>query len=217
MASWLDCVCLAGLALAACAPGPGPNAPAAADASARAGIALDPAPQWPTPQSRADGRATLIALSPTFGADDARRAVTAFFDALATRNRDALARAVTDDALALFVSGGNVERIDAHWSRRLALFDYAARSGDDLWDTARFEVYRLDEARDAGLAIVTEGAAVPQGMQHVEPDELIVRVVPRPHGDALRPRFGRELWLVVASTAEGPRVRLTREDFVVGP
>jgi hypothetical protein len=212
----LACALLAGLALA-CSQGPAPIAPAPVDASARAGIALDPAPRWPTPQSRADGRYALVALSPTFGADDARKAVSAFFDAIATRNRDGLAHAITDDALALFASGGTVERIDAHWSRRLALFDYAARSGDDLWDTARFEVYRRDEARDAGLAIVTEGAAVPQGMQHVEPDELVVRVVPRPHGDALRPRFGRELWLVVASTEDGPRVRLTREDFVLGP
>jgi hypothetical protein len=208
---------LAGLALSACAPAPSPNAPAAVDASARAGIAIDPAPRWPDVRPRAESRDALIALKPSFGADDARRAVTAFFDALATRNRDALARAVTDDAFALFANGGNVEHLDAHWGRRLTLFDYAAHSGDDLWDTARFEVYRLDEARAAGVAIVAASESGPQGMQQVAADDLIVRVVPRPHGDALRPRFGRELWMVVVSTPEGPRIRRTREDFVVGP
>ena len=217
MASRVRCALLASLALAACAHGPGPNAPAAVDASARAGIALDPAPRWPPPQSRSSGRATLIALAPTFGADDARRAVESFFDALATRNRDALTQAITDDALALFVSGGNVEHLDAHWGRRLTLFDYAARSGDDLWDTARFEVYRLDEARNAGVATVAAMGAIPQEAQRFESTDLVVRIVPRPHGDALRPRFGRELWMVVVSPPEGPRIRLTREDFVLGP
>jgi hypothetical protein len=143
------------------APAPGREPPRQAP-----GVAVDPLPELPAPESSATAHTTLGTLREPLNAGKARQVVRQFFRAVVAESPDELEQVLAPQAS---VEAGNVRQpARAFWRSRLLQLDYTVLAGQLLYRDVDLEIYRESDQDALGPS-----RRLPF---RIDPDEIVLRV-----------------------------------------
>jgi hypothetical protein len=170
-----------------------------------AGVAVDPSPTLPAPQSSSGAEQGLLVLKSPLDAQAARQVVKDFLRAVVDQDGDRLEKLMDDQAYVQAGAGMGRQQAQPFWRLRLSRLDYGALDGQVLFRDAELEIYRSQDVQTLRPARVLNIA--------VQGDDVLVRVLIATARVGRTRLFGDEISFLLRPSGSSFKIVEMAEDF----